>query len=96
MVSLGFRPGAFHRGADVRGDFHLEPYLPHRMLQTLPSKCSKSFRPDWKTYNDTAFQEAAVPLHHEGSIEGPPETHRTSSHPCGSVGFKGGCHLGPY
>ena len=24
-ISLGFRPGAFHRGANVRGAFHLEP-----------------------------------------------------------------------
>ena len=26
-VSLGFRPGAFHRGANVRGAFHLEPSI---------------------------------------------------------------------
>ena len=25
QVSLGFRPGAFHRGANVQGAFHLEP-----------------------------------------------------------------------
>ena len=27
QVSLGFRPGAFYRGANVRGAFHLEPIL---------------------------------------------------------------------
>ena len=26
-VSLGFRPGACHRGANVRGGIHLGPYL---------------------------------------------------------------------
>ena len=25
-VRLGFRPGAFHRRANVRGAFHLEPF----------------------------------------------------------------------
>ena len=29
-VCLGFRPGAFHRGANVRGAFHLEPTAPIR------------------------------------------------------------------
>jgi len=30
-VRLGFRPGAFHRGANVRGAFHLEP-LPSSLI----------------------------------------------------------------
>ena len=32
-VSLGFRPGAFHRGANVREAFHLEPIFPIRILR---------------------------------------------------------------
>ena len=41
-VSLGFRPGAFHRGANVRGAFHLEPTTCTHAI-TRPSEKLKPF-----------------------------------------------------